>query len=130
MKDITLQLLQGKVSRLENELWLEKNLIQDLLTWQKNREHTDQKAYQQTGTSLEKNKKTDGFSYSMQSHDQRESREHQIGFTMNNRTLDLEDYDEKKEQLHHVKLQPSQRKKQAEETRNQDNQSIKKELKV
>ena len=35
-----------------------------------------------------------------------------MGFTMNSRTLYLEDYDEKKEQLHHVKLQPSQRKKQ------------------
>ena len=77
-----------------------------------NKEHYDQKAYQPTRTSLEKNEKTDGFSYSMQSHDQRESREHQMGFTMNSRTLDLEDYDEKKEQLHHVKLQSSQRKKQ------------------
>ena len=58
--------------------------------------------------SLGENEKTDGFSYSMQRHDQRESREHQMGFTMNSRTLDQEDYDEKK----HVKLQSSQRKKQ------------------
>ena len=107
-----IQLLHGKVSRLENELWLAKNLIQDLLTRQQNKEHNDQKAYEQTGSSLEKNEKTDGFSYSMQRHDQRESREHQMDFTMNSRTLDLEDYDEKKEQLHHVKLQSSQRKKQ------------------
>ena len=107
-----IQLLQEKVNRLENELWLAKSLIQDLLTQQKNKEHNDQEAYQQTGTSLEKYEKTDGFSYSMQSHGQRESREHQMGFTMNSRTLDLEDYDEKKKQLHHVKLQSNQRKKQ------------------
>ena len=43
---------------------------------------------------------------------QRESREHQMVYTMNSRTLDLEDYDEKKEQLHHVKLQSIQRKTQ------------------
>ena len=30
------QLLLGKVSRLEDELWLATNLIQDLLTWQQN----------------------------------------------------------------------------------------------
>ena len=78
-----IQLLLGEVSRLENELWLAKNLIQDLLTRQQNKEHIDQKAYEQTGSSLEKNEKTDGFSYSMQSHDQRESREHQMDFTMN-----------------------------------------------
>ena len=83
-----------------------------LLTRQENKEHNDQKAYQQTGTSLEKNEETDRFSYSMQSHDQRESREHQMGLTMNSRTLDLEDYDKKKEQLHYVKLQSNQRKKQ------------------
>ena len=35
-----------------------------------------------------------------------------MGFIMNSRTLDLEDYDEKKEQMHYVKLQSSQRKKQ------------------
>ena len=99
------QLLQEKVSRLENKLWLAENHIQELLTRQKIKEYNDQKAYQQTRTSLEKNEKTDGFTYSMLSHDQRESREHQMGFTMNSRTLDLEDYDEKKEQLHHVKLQ-------------------------
>ena len=107
-----IQLLQGKVSRLENELWLAKNLIQDLLTRQQNKEHNDQKTYEQTRIISEKNEKNDGFSYSMQSHYQRESREHQMGFTMNSRTLDLEDYDEKKEQLHHVKLLSSQRKKQ------------------
>ena len=33
-----IQILQGKVSRLENELWLVKNHIQDLLTRQKNKE--------------------------------------------------------------------------------------------
>ena len=104
-----IQLLQGKVSRLENELWLAKNLIQDLLTWLQNKEHNDQKTYEQTRIISEKNEKNDGFSYSMQSHDQRISREHQMGFTMSNRTLDLEDSDEK-EQLHHVKLQSSQRK--------------------
>ena len=107
-----IQLLQGKVSRLENELCLAKNLIQDLLTRQQNKEHSDQKTYEQTRIISEKNEKSDGFSYSMQSHDQRESREHQMSFTMNSRTLDLEDYDEKKEQLNHVRLQSSQRKKQ------------------
>ena len=107
-----IQLLQGKVSGLENELWLAKNLIQDLLTRQQNKEHNDQKTFEQTRIISEKSEKNDGFSYSMQSHDQRESREHQMGFTMNSRTLDPEDYDEKKEQLHHVKLQSSQRKKQ------------------
>ena len=91
-----IQLLQGKVSRLENELWLAKNLIQDLLTRQQNKDHNDQKTYEQTRTISEKNEKNNGFSYSMQSHDQRESREHQMGFTMNNRTLDLEDYDERR----------------------------------
>ena len=35
-----------------------------------------------------------------------------MGFTMNSRTLDLEDYDEKKKQMHHVKLQSSQKEKQ------------------
>ena len=103
-----IQLLQGKVSRLENELWLAKNLIQDLLTRQQNKEHNDQKTYKQTRIISEKNEKKDGFSYSMQIHDQRESREHQ----MDSRTLDLEDCDEKKEQLYHVKLQSNQRKKQ------------------
>ena len=43
-----IQLLQEKVHRLENDLWLAKNLIQDLFTRQKNKEHYDQKAYQQT----------------------------------------------------------------------------------
>ena len=38
-----IQLLQGKVSRLENELWLAKNLIQDLLTRQQIKEHNDKK---------------------------------------------------------------------------------------
>ena len=105
-------LLQGKVSRLEKELWLAKNLIQDLLTRQQNKEHNDQKTYKQTRIISEKNEMKYGFSYSMQSHDQREYRDHQMGFTMNSRTLDLEDNDEKKEQLHHVKRQSSQRKKQ------------------
>ena len=50
-----IQLLQGKVSQLENELWLANNLIQDLLTPQQNKEHNDQKTYEQTRKISEKN---------------------------------------------------------------------------
>ena len=55
-----IQLLRGKVSRLKNELWLAKNLIQDLLTRQQNKEHNDQKTYDQTRIISEKNE--NGFS--------------------------------------------------------------------
>ena len=107
-----IQVLLGKVSQLENELWLVKNLVQDLLTRQQNKDHNDKKTYKPTRTISEKNEKNDGFSYSKQGSDQKESGEHRTGFMMYITALDLEDYDEKEEHLHHIELQSSQRKKQ------------------
>ena len=94
-----IQVLLGKVSRLENELWLVKNLVQDLLTRQQNKDHNDKKTCKPTRTISEKNEKNDGFSYSKQGYDQKESGEHQTGFMMYITALDLEDYDEKEEHL-------------------------------
>ena len=107
-----IQVLLGKVSQLKNELLLVKNLVQDLLKRQQNKDHNDKKTYKPTRTISEKNEKNDGFSYSKQGSDQKESGEHQTGFMMYITALDLEDYDEKEEHLHHVELQSSQRKKQ------------------
>ena len=53
-----IQLLLGKVSRFENELWLAKNIIQDLLTLQQNKDHNNKKTYELTRTISGKMRRT------------------------------------------------------------------------
>ena len=76
------------------------------------KDHNDKKTYQPTRTISEKNMKNNGFSYSKQGYDKKESGEHETSFTMYGTALDLEDYDEQEEHLHHVELKSRQRMKQ------------------
>ena len=66
-----IQLLQGKISRLENELNLTKNLIQRVLAYQQTEDHDDKTTFKQPETRWEKNEKIDVFSYNTQGPEER-----------------------------------------------------------
>ena len=57
-----IQLLQGKISRPENELNLTKDLIQSLLANQQTEDHNDKTTYKYPETRWEKSEKIDVFS--------------------------------------------------------------------
>ena len=97
-----IQLLQGKISRLEIELNLTKNRIQSLLANQQTEDHNDKTTYKHPETRWEKNEKIDVFSYKMQGPEERKARKCQLIYTKNSAAWDLEECQEKKEHLHHT----------------------------
>ena len=112
-----IQLLQGKISRLENELNLTKNLIQSLLDNQQTENHNDKTTYKYPETRWEKNENIDVFSYNMPDPEERKARKCQLGYTKNSAARDLEECEEKGEHLHHTELRTSQEKKQRKKCR-------------
>ena len=112
-----IQLLQGKISRLENELNLTKNLIQSLLANLQTGDHNDKTTYKQPETRCEKNEKIDVFSYNMQGPEESKVRKCQLSYTKNCAARDLEECEEKVEHLHHTELRTSQEKKQRKKCR-------------
>ena len=87
-----IQHLQGKISRLENELNLTKNLIQSLPAYQQTGDHNDKTTYmyKQLETRWKKNEKSDVFSYNMQGPEERKVRKCQLGYPKNSAARDLE----------------------------------------
>ena len=107
-----IQLLQGKISLLDNKLQLIKILIESLVAQRQTEYHSNKMAYKHTRTNSEKTEVVDKFTYSMISPDQRESMECQLGLTKKNASLDTEEYDENEEHLHYTELQTDQQKKE------------------
>ena len=107
-----IQLLQGKISRLENELNLTKNLIQSLLANQQTEDHNDKTTNKHPETRWEKHEKIDVFSYNKEGPEERKARKCQLSYTKNSAARDLEDCEEKEEHLRHTELRTCQEKKQ------------------
>ena len=112
-----IKLLQGKISRLENELNLTKNLIQSLLANQQTEDHIDNTTDKHPETRWEKNEKIYVFSNNMQGPEERKARKCQLGYTKNSAARDLEECEEKEEHPHHTELRTTQEKKQRKKCR-------------
>ena len=100
-----------KVSQLESELRLTRNLIQSLIAEEQTKEQNYRTIHVKPKINLENSERSNGFSYNKADYSQRVSVEWEFPIVVNNEELVQEHYEEKKENLHHVELRTIRAKK-------------------
>ena len=107
-----IQHLQGKMSQLESEIRLIRNLIHNLIAAEKQtKEQSYQTTHEQPNINWENSETSNGFLYNKADYSQRESVEWEIPIMMNSEELLQEHNEEKEENLHHVEPRTNPAKK-------------------